>query len=138
VIDLDQIEHDVVQEARQDPFLRLALLERVGRALEHVGRRRKAPLEEIEERRLLRHRLEDARLGAADAEDGPGATTHGQWIVGGALLVDRVHHVVLEGVGQRLGRHRLDCCRTTDRREKGPAIDLHRTLLRGRSGLQPS
>jgi hypothetical protein len=58
VINLDQIQDDVVQKARQYRFFLLALLERIGRALKDVRGRRKTMREEIEDRRSVRHRRE--------------------------------------------------------------------------------
>ena len=45
-------------------------------------------------------------------------------------LVERLHHVVLECVGERLGWHRFDNGCGSKRGKEGSAIDFHTAILR--------
>src|SRR5437899_12352589 len=85
VINLDQTEHDVVQQAGEDRFFFLALFQSVGRALKDVRGRRETQLEEVDERRLVRHRVEGLQRAYAAAhpawtEDRSGAFSDGQLV----------------------------------------------------------
>jgi hypothetical protein len=83
------------------------------------------------------HRLELARLEAAlgvrlaaAAENRPDPAPHRQLVVLRALLVEQVHHVVLERVGALLVRQRFNGRRATQRRQKRPAVEFHGNLRR--------
>ena len=141
MIDFDQVQDDVVQQAGEDRFFLLALFQRVGRALQDVSRRGEPELEEIDERRFVRHRLERLQRGrstatrTAAAEDRPCAAPDHRLRGRGEprcfaadCRVERIHHMMLERVGQRLGRHRLDRRRSAQGREENSPIDLHARL----------
>src|SRR5260221_377843 len=97
VVGLHQVEHEVVQEAREHGLLGLAFLQRIARALQDVvaDPRRAAQPDEIDQRRLVRHGRErgernthTARARAAEQRSGaaahvpglPHAGPGGRWV----------------------------------------------------------
>src|SRR5262249_31890620 len=131
VIDLDQVQHNIVEQTGEDRLLLFALLHRVSCALKHVRRRRETIFEEVDQRRLLRHRFKFRELCPAAAratasENRPSAAPYSELGAGG-LLVERLHHMVFEGVSERFGWHRLNHGRGPQRGKERSTINFHVT-----------
>jgi hypothetical protein len=143
---MNHVEDDVVQEAGEDDFLLHARLEGPRGALQHVIRRGEAQLEEVEQRRLLRHRLDLAELAVAPWHEqiarappaGPRQVLSAGFelghrgergLLGGLLRRLRGSQLILEemleGIGLLIRGHQGHGGGAAHAGKEGPAIDVH-------------
>ena len=133
-----------MEQTRQDDLLGHAGLHRARRALKHVIRRREAEPEEVVQRRLVGHLLEDLHVAAAGGEDRARAAAERPRFDLGLDLGDRreffgllgsdagvqlLFHVMLERVCLRLMIHEVDGRHAAETGNEGSSIDLHADLL---------
>jgi hypothetical protein len=117
MIDLDQVLHDVVQQACEHDFLGHPCLQRARGALQDMIGRREPQIEEVDQGGLVWHGRQHRHLAVVLrppwCEEAPGASSNGgvRWcghhLLPGDRGVEDVAHVVLERLCLGLGVHRL-------------------------------